>query len=189
MEDSPPEARQPESHSAGLPEAPPERLAEVPPERLAEVPPEPLSGMPPARPAGGPGARQSEVPSRYRVHRLPDAKPTERGVLYRRGRDRYLLAWKRVLRAFAAEVGGGDGAGRIVFDLAIQTEGSECVACRLDATPGEEAMRVARAIQLGIGVPSCSPCVRSLANDGAPSQAYADLDVFAEAALEAVRFG
>jgi hypothetical protein len=133
--------------------------------------------------------RQAEVPSRYRVHRLAEAKPTERGVLYRRGHERYLLAWRRVSRAFAGEVGEGDGPHRIVFDLAIHTEGPECVAFRLDAVPGEEAMRVARAIQLGIGTRGCSPCVRSLANDGAPSQAYADLDVFAEAALEAVRFG
>ena len=56
-----------------------------------------------------------EVPSRYRVHLLPHAKPTERGVLYLRGEDQFLLAWSRVKRAFAARVGGG-GQETVVFD-------------------------------------------------------------------------
>lgn len=136
-----------------------------------------------------PIAPQPEVPSRYRVHRLPDAKPTERGVLYRRGTERYLLAWSRVRRAFAAEVGEGAGPRTLVFDLAVQVTGPECVACRLEVPGGEEAMRAARAIQLALGPRACSPCVQSLANDGVPSQSYPDLEVYAEAALESVRFG
>jgi hypothetical protein len=130
---------------------------------------------------------QPEVPSRYRVHRLPDAKPTERGVLYRRGAARYLLAWSRVVRAFAAEVGEGP-ARTTVFDLAVQVTGPECVACRLDAPPGEESTRIARAIQLALGPAACSPGLRSLADEGLPTQRCADLDVFSEASLEAVRF-
>ncbi|HVS12110.1 MAG TPA: hypothetical protein VMS76_19775 [Planctomycetota bacterium] len=137
-----------------------------------------------------PAARaEPEIPSRYRVYRLPGAKPTERGVLYRRGRQRYLLAWPRVKRAFAADVGGPGEPQLTVFDLAIQVIGSECVVCRLDAEPGEQAMRVARAIQLALGPQACSPCIRALALDGVATSAYPDLDVFSESALEAVRFG
>ena len=56
---------------------------------------------PPTRPA------DAQVPSRYRVHLLPRAKPTDRGVLYLKGEEQFLLAWARVKRAFAAQVGAG----------------------------------------------------------------------------------
>ncbi len=141
----------------------------------------------PEPPSTGPG--EPEVPSRYRVHRLPDAKPTERGVLYRRGGDRFLLAWSRVKRAFAAEVGEPGALPTTVFDLAIQVTGPECVVCRLDAAPGEPALRLARAIRLAVGPEGCSPGLESLAESGVSSRAYPDLEVFAESALEAVRFG
>jgi hypothetical protein len=137
-----------------------------------------------------PAARtEPEVPSRYRVYRLPGAKPTERGVLYRRGRQRYLLAWTRVKRAFAADVGEPGEPRVTVFDLAIQVTGSECVVCRLVAEPGEQAIRVARAIELAVGSRACSPCIQALAVDGLATRAYPDLDVFSESVLEAVRFG
>ena len=135
------------------------------------------------------GRAEPEVPSRYRVHRLPGAKPTERGVLYRRGRERYLLAWSRVKRAFAAEVGDAGQARITVFDLAIQVTGPECVVCRIDVRPGEEAVRVARAIQLAVGSAACSPCIHALADDGVATRSFPDLDVFSDSALEAVRFG
>ena len=129
-----------------------------------------------------------QVPSRARVHRLPGAKPTERGVLYRRGGERFLLAWNRVQRAFAAQV-GEDGAVRAVFDLAVETTGPECVLCRLDTAPGEEAMRVAKAIQVALGDEACNPCVHSLAEAGVACRSYPDLEIFTESVLEAVRFG
>jgi hypothetical protein len=50
---------------------------------------------------------------------------TERGVVYRRGDQRYLLAWSRVHRGLAAEVGEPQGVRTIVFDLAIEVEGPE----------------------------------------------------------------
>jgi len=131
---------------------------------------------------------QAQVPSRARVHRLPGAKPTERGVLYRRGGERFLLAWNRVQRAFAAEVGEA-GAGRAVFDLAIETTGPECVLCRLDAAPGEEAMLVAKAIQVALDDDRCNPCVHSLADGGLACRHYPDLEIFTESVLEAIRFG
>lgn len=130
----------------------------------------------------------SEVPSRYRVHLLPGAKPTERGVLYRRGSERFLLAWSRVERAFAAQVGEPGGTRSIAFDLAVEVRGPVCVACRMEAKPGEDAMRIAKAIQLGIGPEICNPCIESLANDGAASLSFPDTETFGEAVLESVRF-
>jgi hypothetical protein len=140
---------------------------------------------------GGPieGSRdQVRVPSRYRVHLLPDAKPTERGIVYRRGEDRFLLAWSRVEHALAAEVGEPEGVRTIVFDLALEVSGAECVVCRLDAEPGDEAIAVGRAIQLGIGRERCSPSLRALATEGLPTRCYADLETLSEANLETLRF-
>jgi hypothetical protein len=130
----------------------------------------------------------SEVPSRYRVHLLPGAKPTERGVLYRRGGERFLLAWGRVECAFAAEVGEPEGVRTIAFDLAVEVRGPECVVCRMEAEPGEDAMRLARAIQLGVGPELCNPCIKSLAADGIPSRSFTDTETFGDAVLESVRF-
>jgi hypothetical protein len=131
----------------------------------------------------------SEVPSRYRVHFLPGAKPTERGVLYRRGSERFLLAWGRVESAFAAEVGEPEGTRTIAFDLAVEVRGPVCVVCRMEAEPGEDAMRTARAVQLGVGPEICNPCIKSLAADGVPSLSFPDTEIFGEAVLESIRFG
>jgi hypothetical protein len=130
----------------------------------------------------------SEVPSRYRVHLLPGAKPTERGVLYRRGSEQFLLAWGRVERAFAAQVGDPDGVSTITFDLAVEVRGPVCVVCRMEAKPGEDAMRIAKAIQLGVGPEVCNPCIESLAAEGVASLSFPDTDTFGEAVLESVRF-
>lgn len=132
---------------------------------------------------------QSEVPSRYRAHLLSEAKVTERGVVYRRGDRRFLLEWGRVERALAAEVGEPQGVRTIVFDLAVEIRGSECVACRFDADPGEDAMATAHAIELGVGPDRCSPSLKNLAAEGLPTRSYPDLETFEEAALESIRFG
>ena len=137
-------------------------------------------------PAADPGA--SEVPSRYRVHLLPGAKPTERGVLYRRGSERFLLAWGRVEQAFAAQIGEPEGTPSIAFDLAVEVRGPVCVVCRMEAQPGEDAMRIAKAIQLGVGPEVCSPCIESLAADGVASLSFPDTGIYGEAVLESVRF-
>lgn len=128
------------------------------------------------------------VPSRYRVHRLADPKATERGILYRRGERRFLLEWERVKRALAAEVGEGDAERRVVFDLAVRVEGPECVACRMDAAPGEAARALAQAIALGVGRQRCCPSLRATACHGWPTRSHCDLDTFGEAALESIRF-
>ena len=130
----------------------------------------------------------AQVPSRYRVHRLADAKLTERGVLYRRGEQRFLLEWDRVKRALAAEVGEAEGPRRVVFDLAVEVDGPECVVCRLDAEPGEAAQAVARAIRVGLGAARCDTSLCATVADGLPTRSHWDLETFEEAALEAIRF-
>jgi hypothetical protein len=138
---------------------------------------------------------EARVPSRYRVHLLPDAKPTERGVVYRRGSQRFLLEWERVRRALGAQVGGSgepngpDGPVSILIDLVTTAEGSQCVVCRLLAAPGPDATRLARAVLHGLGPDRCSAALRSLAEEGATRLRYADSETFEAAALEALRFG
>jgi hypothetical protein len=134
------------------------------------------------------GAASDEVPSRYRVHLLPRAKPTERGVLYLRGEEQFLLAWPRVKRAFAARVGEPGGRHSFVFDLAVSVRGPECVVCRLESPPAE-APRLARAIELGVAPEALTPALRSLAREGTAPRSYPDLETFAEASLESIRFG
>lgn len=131
---------------------------------------------------GAPG----EVPSRYRVHLLPRAKATERGILYLRGEEQFLLAWERVKRAFAARVGDAGGAV-VVFDLAVEVSGPECVVCRLETAPAE-APRLARAIELGIDVDARTPGLRALAHEGSAQLRFPDLESFGEASLESIRF-
>jgi hypothetical protein len=133
-----------------------------------------------------PARETREVPSRYRVHLLPHAKPTERGVLYLRGEEQFLLAWSRVKRAFAARVGLG-GEETVVVDLAVEVTGPECVVCRLE-TPPPEAPRLARAIELGVAAEALTPGLLSLAREGVAHLSYPDLETLSEAALEAVRF-
>lgn len=129
-----------------------------------------------------------QVPSRCRVLLLPDPRATERGVVYRRGDDRYLLAWPRVRIALAAEVGEPEGVCTTVFDLALDGTGSECVICRIDADPGEGAQELARAIELGLGRDRCNASLKNLAHEGVPTRHYEDLETLTEAHLEAIRF-
>jgi hypothetical protein len=129
-----------------------------------------------------------QVPSRYRVHLLPRAKPTDRGVLYLRGEAQFLLAWKRVKRAFAARVGEAPGRAVAVFDLAVEVTGPECVVCRLEVAEGA-ARGVARAIELGVAPDARTPGLRALAREGSAPLSFADLETFGEASLESIRFG
>ncbi len=135
----------------------------------------------------GATATGGEVPSRYRVHLLPRAKPTEKGVLYLRGDEQFLLAWDRVKHAFAAQVGRGERAGVVVFDLAVLVSGPECVACRVEASP-LDAPRVARAIELGVAAGARTPGLCALAHEGVAHLSFPDLETLSEAALESVRF-
>jgi len=140
--------------------------------------------------ARGPGAYihgsdAREVPSRLRVHRLAAPKATERGVLYERDGEVFLLAWTRVRWAFAAEVGDADA---LTIDLVIGGEGAECVSCRVDHAAADDARRIAQAALLALGSEACDPGLRGLAEDGEAGRHFAEMDVFGEAVLEAVRF-
>jgi hypothetical protein len=121
------------------------------------------------------------------VHLLPRAKPTERGVLYLRGDEQFLLAWGRVKRAFAAQIGRGAAAQVVVFDLAVEVDGPECVVCRLEAAPAD-APRLARAIEIGVAAAARTPGLCALAHDGVAHLSYPDVETLSEAALESVRF-
>jgi hypothetical protein len=132
--------------------------------------------------------REGVVPSRCRVHLLIDAKPTERGVVYRRGDDRFLLEWPRVRLALASAVGEPEGVCTVVFDLALDVSGPECVLCRIDADPISEAPALARAIELGLGRDRCNASLKNLSRESAATRHYDDLDTLTEAHLEAIRF-
>jgi hypothetical protein len=125
-------------------------------------------------------ASAEQVPSRYRVHLLPRAKPTERGVLYRGGEAQFLLEWGRVRRVLAGWVGAAE-ARTAVFDLVLEASGPECVVARIELAPGEDAERVARAVAIGLSHGQGAAA-------GGPPLAYPDLETFEAAALEAVRF-
>jgi hypothetical protein len=125
------------------------------------------------------------VPSRYRAHRLADPRPTERGILYRRGERRFLLDWARVHRALAAAIGPVGDDDRVLFDLAVEVDGAECVVYRVETALGAEARAFSRAVRLGIGAERCHP---SLGEFG-PERRYADVGTFEDAALESIRFG
>jgi hypothetical protein len=133
-------------------------------------------------------APDEKLPSRYRAHLLADVKPTERGLLYRRGEQHFVLEWARVRRALCAEVGEPEGVRTIVFDLVVGIEGEECVACRFDADPGEDTHALARAVEIGVGPGRCDPSLRAAAVDGFATRSHPDLEAFEDAALEAIRF-
>jgi hypothetical protein len=132
--------------------------------------------------------REASNSASYRAHLLADAKPTEQGILYRRGSDRFLLAWTRVRRALAGVVGDPGTDCTVIFDLAVETAPGESAVYRMDACQGEAARRLARAILLGLGAERCTPCVVSLAEHGEPTLDYPDLASFEAAALESLRF-
>jgi hypothetical protein len=124
------------------------------------------------------------VPSRYRAHRLSDPRPTERGVLYRRGERRFLLDWARVECALAAAIGPAGPEERVLFDLAVQVEGAECVVFRAETESGPVARAFARAVRLGVGAERCHASLGELG----PERRYADVGTFEDAALESIRF-
>jgi hypothetical protein len=98
-----------------------------------------------------------------------------------------LLAWSRVRRAFAAEVGEPEGIRTVVFDLVIGIEGSECLALRFDAEPGDDARSIARAIELGLGPDLCDASLHTVAAEGFAPFTHPDLEPFDAACLESVR--
>ena len=78
----------------------------------------------------------------------------------------------------------------IIFDLVVersnQPEGEQYAVRRLTAEPGEEAMAIARAIELALAPEASSPSIKNLAAEGTPSRWYQDLEEFEAAALQSL---
>jgi len=122
----------------------------------------------------------------YRAQLLRDARVAPQGLLHRTGGVEKRLPWDEIWFAVAAEVGEPEGVRTIVFDLVVGCDERGWRALRLDAEPGPFAEEVARAIHLRVPRARCGPSIRSLANDGVPSQWFADLEGFEEAVAAAV---
>jgi hypothetical protein len=127
---------------------------------------------------------------RYRVEVLPDWQLCERGIAYGDPANRSLLQWDAIQRALAAEVGEPEGVRTIIFDLVVDRisgpEGLTFAVRRLDAEPGEEAMAVARAIEMALEPEHIAPSIKSLAAEGTPSLRYQDLEEFEATALHSL---
>lgn len=134
------------------------------------------------------GDDEPKGPSRYRVHVLREAWPTQGGISYRRDEEERLLEWSKVEYALACEVGEPEGVRTVVFDLVVGSLGRECVVLRTDAEPGDDAIEMARAIEAALGALRCSGALRSLAVDGIASLWHPDLPSFEEHALEQLRY-
>ena len=135
--------------------------------------------------------RTATVPSRLRVLLLPDAKATERGILYRRGGQVFLLAWGRVGRAYAAVLDESqlEGGPTVLFDLVVGSEGAECIVCRIRVRGrGEIANRIARALLLSLGAGACSSEIAALAEEVEPARRFPDEEAFRDAVLESIRW-
>ncbi len=118
-----------------------------------------------------------EKPS-YRVELLLEAKPGPGGIHHRRAGERTLLPWSRIQRAIAAEIGEPEGVRTIVFDLLVESDGTDCLVYRFDADPGEDAMAVARELGAGLGPERATASIKSVATDGIPSRWYPDIESF-----------
>ena len=131
------------------------------------------------------------VPSRLRVLLLPDAKATERGILYRRGGQAFLLAWARISRAYAAVLDESqlEGGPTMLFDLVVESEGVECTVCRIRVHgQGEAANRIARALRVSLGAGACSAEIAALAEEMEPARRFPDEEAFRDAVLESIRW-
>jgi hypothetical protein len=116
-----------------------------------------------------------------RVELLSEVRPTEAGIVHRRGGEIRLLEWSRVAHAVAAEVGEPQGVRTIVFDLTLETDGEACVVFRFDADPSGDAREIARAIAASLPPERTGGSVKSIASDGVASRWYPDLESFEEA--------
>jgi len=121
----------------------------------------------------------------YHAQLLREARVGAEGLLHRVAGAERRLSWAEIWFAVAAEIGEPEGVRAIVFDLVVGRDDRGWRALRLDAEPGPFAEEVARAIHLRVPRARCGPSIRSLANDGVPSQWFADLEGFEEAVAAA----
>ena len=127
---------------------------------------------------------------RYRVQLLQDPEPRERGIAHGDPAAPGLIAWSSIRWALAAEVGEPEGVRTVIFDLVVDRIAEPDGACfeirRLDAEPGEDAMKWAVAIARALAPELSAPSIKSLAAEGSPSRWYQDLEEFEAAALESL---
>jgi hypothetical protein len=127
---------------------------------------------------------------RYRVELLSNPELGERGISHGGPASREIVEWAAVRRALAAEVGEPEGVCTIVFDLVVErvagADGCAFGIRRLDAEPGEGAMKWASALERCLGAERCAPSIKSLAAEGTPSRWYPNLEEFEAAALQSL---
>jgi hypothetical protein len=123
--------------------------------------------------------------SRYRVRLLCDPRAVEEGIRHGDDEEGGVVPWDTFHGVLAAEVGEPEGVRTIVFDLYTISDGGVEVH-RLDAEPGEEAMELARRIELYLGAGRESASLKSVATDGIPTSWHPDLESFEEQALSQV---
>lgn len=131
-------------------------------------------------------ARRLEHDRAYSARVLVDPRVTDPGIEHGTARERATLPWDELRCVIAAEIGEPQGVRTIVFDLVAADDSGEWVALRMDAEPGEEAMELARALQIGMGHERASASLKSLATDAIPTRWYPDLGSFEEDALELI---
>ncbi len=127
---------------------------------------------------------------RYRVQLLANPKLRESGIAHGDPANPSVVAWTAICWALAAEVGEPEGVRTVIFDLVVDRtsgpHGSAFEIRRLDAEPGEEAMKLASAIERALAPGLSAPSIKSLAAEGTPSRWYQNLEEFESAALESL---
>jgi len=127
---------------------------------------------------------------RYRVQLLANPEICESGIAHGDPVDPGVVDWTEVRWALAAEVGEPEGVRAIIFDLVVGRisgpDGSAFEICRLSAEPGEEAMKLASAIERALAPQFSAPSIKSLAAEGTPSRWYQNLEELEAAALESL---
>jgi hypothetical protein len=127
---------------------------------------------------------------RYRVQLLANPELCESGIAHGDPANLSLVEWAAIYWALAAEIGEPEGVRTIIFDLVVgRIPEPDCSAfeiCRLDAEPGEEAMKIASAIERALAPQFSAPSIKSLAAEGTPSRWYQNLEEFESAALESL---
>jgi len=127
---------------------------------------------------------------RYRVQLLENPELREDGIAHGDPANPGLLEWSAIRWALAAEIGEPEGVRTILFDLVVDrvqgSGGGGYEIRRLAAEPGEDAMKLAMAIERALAPELSAPSIKSLATESSPSRWYPDLEEFEAAALESL---
>jgi len=127
---------------------------------------------------------------RYRVRLLENPELRADGIAHGDPANPELVEWSTIRWALAAEVGEPEGVRTILFDLVVarisEPHGSAYEIRRLAAEPGEDAMKLATAIERALAPALSAPSIKSLAAESSPSRWYPDLEEFEAAALESL---